>query len=65
QADLLVVNKTDLAPHVDADLDVMERDAEAVRGDDPTCFTDCKADEGIEPVVEHIEESVLFAAQTP
>ena len=61
QADLLVINKTDLAPHVDADLDVMARDAEAVRGDAPTQFTDCKAEEGIDSVVEHIEESVLFA----
>jgi urease accessory protein len=61
QADLLVVNKTDLAPHVDADLDVMRRDAEAVRGDDPTCFTDCKANTGIDEVLEHIESRVLFA----
>ena len=61
QADLLVVNKTDLAPHVDADLDVMRRDAEAVRGDAPTCFTDCKAETGIDEVTEHIERRVLFA----
>jgi len=61
QADLLVVNKTDLAPHVDADLDVMRRDAEAVRGDAPTCFTDCKAETGIDEVREHIERRVLFA----
>ncbi|MFD1563123.1 urease accessory protein UreG [Haloarchaeobius amylolyticus] len=60
QADLLVVNKTDLAPHVDADLEVMRRDAAQVRGDDPTCFTDCKAEEGIDAVVEHIEENALF-----
>ncbi|MHC3436789.1 urease accessory protein UreG [Natrialbaceae archaeon A-gly3] len=60
QADLLVVNKTDLAPHVDADLEVMRRDAAEVRGDAPTCFTDCKAEEGIDDVVEHIEGSVLF-----
>jgi urease accessory protein len=61
EADLLVINKTDLAPHVDADLEVMERDAAAVRGDAPTCFTDCKAAEGIDEVVDRIEESVLFA----
>ncbi|WP_436902917.1 urease accessory protein UreG [Halovenus halobia] len=65
QADLLVINKTDLAPHVDADLDVMKRDAREVRGEDPTCFTDCKAGEGVSAVAEHIEESVLFAAQSP
>ena len=59
--DLLVINKTDLAPHVDADLEVMARDAEAVRGEGPTQFTDCKAEEGIDGVVEHIEDGVLFA----
>jgi urease accessory protein len=61
QADLLVVNKTDLAPHVDADIDVMREDAEAVRGSDPTVFTDCKAAEGIDAVVDSIERGVLFA----
>jgi urease accessory protein len=61
QADLLVINKTDLAPHVDADLEVMERDSETVRGDAPTQFTDCKADDGIDNVVEYIEDGVLFA----
>ncbi|NUC72348.1 urease accessory protein UreG [Haloterrigena sp. SYSU A558-1] len=61
QADLLVVNKTDLAPHVDADLDVIEADASEVRGDDPFVFTDCKAGEGIGDVLEHVEREVLFA----
>ena len=61
QADLLVVNKTDLAPHVDADLDVIREDAEAVRGEEPTAFTNCKAEEGIDEVVDSIERSVLFA----
>ena len=61
QADLLVINKTDLAPYVDADLDLMERDANEVRGEEPTLFTDCKAEEGIDEVVDAIEGSVLFA----
>lgn len=61
QADLLVVNKTDLAPYVDADLRVIERDTKAVRGDDPFVFTDCKAGDGIETVLEHVEREVLFA----
>ncbi|NUB91827.1 urease accessory protein UreG [Haloterrigena sp. SYSU A121-1] len=61
QADLLVVNKTDLAPHVDADLDVIEADASEVRGDDPFVFTDCKAGEGIGDVLGHVEREVLFA----
>ncbi|SDM96268.1 urease accessory protein [Halogranum gelatinilyticum] len=59
-ADLLIINKTELAPYVDADLEVMERDAREVR-DGPTVFTDCKTGEGIEAVVEHIREQVLFA----
>ena len=58
--DLLVVNKTDLAPHVDVDLDVLREDAEAVR-EGPVVFTDCKASEGIGAVERHVTEGVLFA----
>jgi len=58
--DLLVVNKTDLAPHVGVDLDVIKRDAAAVR-DGPFVFTDCKAGEGIDDVLEHVRDGVLFA----
>ena len=58
--DLLVINKTDLAPYVDADLDAMERDATAVR-DGPFVFTDCKADTGLDEVLTHIRDGVLFA----
>jgi len=61
QADLLVINKKDLAPYVDADLELMERDANRVRGEEPTIFTNCKTEEGIDEVVEAIERSVLFA----
>jgi urease accessory protein len=60
ECDLLVINKTDLAPHVGADLDVMARDADAVR-DDPVVFTNCKASEGIGDIVERVREGVLFA----
>ncbi|MCU4742448.1 urease accessory protein UreG [Natronoglomus mannanivorans] len=60
QADLLVINKTDLAPHVDADLEVIDTDTQEVRGGDPYVFTDCKAEEGIDEVFEHTER-VLFA----
>ncbi|MFU8870134.1 urease accessory protein UreG [Natronococcus sp.] len=61
QADLLVVNKTDLAPHVDADLEVIEADAGDVRGDDPFVFTNCKDGTGVDEVLEHVEREVLFA----
>jgi len=58
--DLLVINKTDLAPYVGADLGVMERDAREVR-DGPFVFTNCMADEGLDEVLSHIREGVLFA----
>jgi urease accessory protein len=64
QADLLVINKTDLAEHVDVDLAVMAADAAEVRGPDPTLFTNCKSGEGVDEVVDTIEEQVLFAAGT-
>jgi len=57
QADLLVINKTDLAPFVGADLGVMERDARLVRDARPTLFTDCRAGIGIDPVIEHLERA--------
>ena len=48
-ADLLVINKTDLAPLVGADLDVMARDAAAVRGDRPVLFTSIRQDPSAPP----------------
>jgi len=60
ECDLLVVNKTDLAPHVGADIEVMEADAREVR-DGPYVFTNCKDSEGIDDVLAHVTEGVLFA----
>jgi urease accessory protein len=60
QADLLVVNKVDLAPHVGADLDRMRDDLEHVRPARPTVFTDLRDDAGAAPVLEHLLHSVLF-----
>jgi urease accessory protein len=60
QADLLVVNKTDLAPHVGADLDRMRRDLSAARPERPTVYTDLRGG-GAEAVLEHLEHAVLFA----
>jgi urease accessory protein len=54
QSDLLVINKTDLAPFVGADLGVMERDARKMRGDGPFLFTQCNRGEGVPEIVEHI-----------
>jgi urease accessory protein len=59
QADLLVINKTDLAPFVGADLGVMDRDSRAVRGTRPFLFTDCRSGEGIGAVIERLEAARL------
>nr|ART39635.1 J203 [uncultured bacterium] len=62
-ADLLVINKIDLAPYVGADLDVMERDSKALRTG-PLVFTDCRARVGLEAVSDWLtgELDAMFAA---
>jgi len=62
QAELLVINKIDLAPFVGADLGIMERDARVVRDDRPFLFTNCRAGQGIEPVIAHLERARTEAA---
>jgi urease accessory protein len=54
QSDLLVINKTDLAPLVGADLGVMDRDARRMRGDGPTVFAQVKNDVGVDEIVRHV-----------
>lgn len=54
QSDLLVINKTDLAPAVGADLAVMDRDARKMRGDGPFVFAQVTHGVGIEGIVAHI-----------
>jgi urease accessory protein len=58
QADLLVINKVDLAPYVGADLAVMDRDAREVRGGRPQLFANCRTGEGIDAIVEHLERAL-------
>jgi urease accessory protein len=53
-SDLLVINKVDLAPHVRASLDVMERDARAVRGERPFVLTNCFTGDGLDDVMRRI-----------
>ena len=60
QSDILVINKTDLAPHVDADLEVMRRDSQLMRGGKPFLFTNCKTGEGIPALVKLIVQDLLF-----
>ena len=54
KSDLLVINKTDLAPYVGASLEVMDRDSKTMRGDRPFVFTNLKAQDGIEAVVKFL-----------
>ena len=58
QADLLVVNKTDLAPFVGADLEVMADDARAKRGSKPVVFTTLREPVGAHPVVAWMSASI-------
>lgn len=60
RSDLLIINKTDLAPHVGANLDVMARDAKRMRGDKPFLFTNLKAGDGVAQVVAFICEQGLL-----
>lgn len=54
KSDLLAINKIDLAPLVGADLQVMERDARAMRGEKPFVFTNLKTGEGLPAVLEFV-----------
>ncbi|WP_022948679.1 urease accessory protein UreG [Methylohalobius crimeensis] len=60
RSDLLVINKTDLAPHVGASLEVMERDAGKMRGDRPFVFTNLKNCEGLSEVVAFIAQQGML-----
>jgi urease accessory protein len=53
-SDLLIINKIDLAPYVRASLDVMERDARAVRGERPFVLTNCLTGDGLTAVIDQI-----------
>ena len=57
RSDLLVINKIDLAPHVMADLDVMERDTKGVRGERPYVFTDMLRQKGLPEIIAFIERT--------
>ena len=65
QSDLLVINKTDLAPLVGADLGVMERDARSMRGAGPFLFTQVTNDVGVDDVIERLLEAWGKATNSP
>jgi urease accessory protein len=56
RSDLLVINKVDLAPHVGASLELMERDARRMRGDRPFLFSNLRAGNGVAEIARFIEE---------
>lgn len=60
KSDLLIINKTDLAPYVGASLEVMERDARRMRGARPFVFTNLKEGAGLPSVVEFIVRQGLL-----
>ena len=60
KSDLLVINKTDLAPYVGASLEVMERDSRRMRGERPFLFTNILKDEGVDEVIDWIRRAVLL-----
>lgn len=64
RSDLLIINKTDLAPHVGASLAVMERDARRQRGERPFVFTNLKTGDALPTVIAFVErEGLLFRAR--
>ncbi len=58
KSDLLIINKIDLAPLVGADLNIMHRDAQKMRGDKPFVFTNLKTKEGLEMILTFIKQQI-------
>jgi urease accessory protein len=63
--DLLVINKTDLAPFVGANLSTMARDAKAVRPGKPVEFVNCRTGDGVDRVANQIVSGLLFDSYKP
>ena len=61
RADILVINKIDLAPYVGSDVAAMVRDALNVRGQRPVVKTNCKTKEGLDALIDLLEHDVLFS----
>ncbi len=64
KSDLLIINKIDLAPHVGASLEVMERDARKMRGQRPFVFTNLKTGQGLDTIVEFILREGMLSPST-
>jgi urease accessory protein len=63
KSDLLVINKTDLAPMVGASLEVMDRDAKKMRGERPFVFSNMKTGQGLAEIIAFIEREGMLAAR--
>ncbi|MEL6494891.1 MAG: urease accessory protein UreG [Cyanobacteria bacterium J06623_7] len=64
QADLVVINKIDLAPYVGADLDLIRQQAPQHREGKAIVYTNCKTGEGLPEVIQFIQERVLFRSSS-
>ena len=62
RSDLLIINKTDLAPYVGASLEVMEKDTIRMRKDKPFIFTNMKTKQGLEEIIQFIEHAGMLTA---
>lgn len=60
KSDLFIINKTDLAPYVGANLDVMVEDAKAFRKEKPFCLTNLRTDDGLDQVLDWIRHEVMM-----
>ncbi len=60
QSDLLVINKIDLAPYVDSDLDLMARESAEARNAKPVVFTNCRTGKGLDEVIARLAHDVLL-----
>jgi urease accessory protein len=65
KSDLLIINKTDLAPHVGASLEVMRRDATKMRGERPFVFTNLKTGDGLDKVIDFIVKQGILSEAAP
>jgi urease accessory protein len=65
QADLVVINKIDLAPYVGADLDLIRQEAPQHRREKAIAYTNCKTGAGLNEVVDFIQEQLLFNNSSP
>ena len=61
KSDLLIINKTDLAPLVGASLEVMDRDAKKMRGEKPFVFTNLKSGEGLKSIIDFIIDNGMLS----